>query len=365
MRVGWRLTLEPTGDLLAWSLIRVDDQIPDGQVWAGLVEDARHIRDLVASVGGTPDDLWTSPLAEPEREAALARELGGALLPRELREALRSESGSSHTVTIATRGWPADAPWNALALGWDGVRLIERATVLGGMSPGLVTGLASRIRPAGSGHLWVVDPGPAAGGFSPLYPAGPPTRVIRAQRADDELLPGQLPLSVEDFGEHLRSRSWQSLVYVGHLRPAPSDSPGGAALVFDHRGKPAFLTARTWLSNPESWPAPRRVALIGCSGDDAGSAEQSGLVVSAMAAGAALVTTTRWALPNHPAVDVLAVAVATAHAAPDPVRFLHAWQQQQLLRWRADRGRAHSPLLWGSLVSYDLLRLAGTAEVAA
>lgn len=365
MRVGWRLTLEPSSDLLAWSLIRVDDRTPDGRVWTGLVEDARPLRDRVGPIRGARADPWESPLAEPAAEASLARDLGRSLLPRPLREALCGEAGSSHTVTIAARGWPVEVPWDALALDWNGVRLVERARVLAGMSPGLVAGLAGRIRPTATGRLWVIDPGPASSGFRPLYPAGPPASLVRAQRVGDVLVPDRLPLSVADFGVHLRARSWQSLVYVGHLRAAPSDSPAGAALVFDDRGKPSFLTARAWLSDPENWPSPRRIALIGCSGDDADAAEQSGLVVAAMAAGAALVTTTRWTLPNHPAVGALALAVATAHSAPEPVRFLGAWQQQQLIRWRADGRREHSPLLWASLVTYDLPRLSGVAEVAA
>lgn len=365
MRVGWRLTLEPSGDLLAWSLIRVDDQVPDGRVWTGLLHDAREVRERVACVRGTQDDPWSSPLAEPANEALFARQLGHVLLPRELREALCRERESSHTVTIATRGWPADAPWDALALDWNGTRLAERAGVLGGMSPGLVDGLAGRVRPAGKGRLWVVDPGPATAGFSPLYPAGPPACLIEAQRADDEFVPGRLPLSADDLGKHLRSRSWQSLVYVGHLHPSPADSPAGAALVLADRGKPSFLTARAWLSDPQTWPAPHRVALIGCSGDDAGADEQSGLVVSAMAAGAALVTTTRWPVPNHPAVDALAVVVAAAHASPNPARFINTWQRQHLARWRSEGSRGHSPLIWASLVTYDLLRLAGIVPVAA
>ena len=364
MRVGWRLTLEPSEDMLAWSLIRVDDRHQNGQVWSGLLTDAGHVRDLVTTCRAAPDNPWSSPLVDPSDEALVARELGSALLPRQLREALCNERESSHTVTIATRGWPAAAPWDALALEWNGTRLIERARVLGGMSPGLVAGLTGSIRPQGVGRLWVVDPGPATDGFSPLSPAGPPTPLIEAQRAGDELLPSQLPLSADDLGEHLRSQSWQSLVYVGHLRPAPAESPGGAALVLTDRGRPSLLTARSWLSEPDVWPAPRRVALIGCSGDDAGAAEQSGLVVAAMAAGAGLVTTTRWPLPNHPAVATLAVAVGTAMSSPDPGRFVGAWQQQQLAQWRAHGGRGHSPLLWSSLVGYDLERLTGTESVA-
>lgn len=364
-RIGWRLTLEPEGKLLAWSLIRVDDECPDGDTWGGLRKDATALIDLVGRLTD-PHDPWRSLLSDPLHEAEAARELGFALLPEPLRRALTDENKATHTVTIATRGWLSRVPWEALAVGWDGTRLVERAVVLAGLSPALVVTL--RRPPAGgprgegqSGRLWVIDPGPPTGEFGPLFPAGPPRALAAVARASGALLPDAGTVGPSGLATALAGRAWASLVYLGHLRGAPEGSPAASALVLSDGAVSAFLTARDWLAEPGRWPAPPRTALIGCSGDDAGAAEQSGLVVAALNAGATLVTTTRWALPNEPATARLALAVALAQDNADPVGALRRWQLLQLQRWRNQRSRDSSPLLWASLVSYDVDRLRGEA----
>lgn len=358
-RVGWRLTLEPEGTLLAWSLIRGDDAHPSGDTWAGIRKDASALIDRVGRLTDA-EDPWRSPLTDPRQEAEAAREIGVALLPEPLRHALADETDSAHTVTIATRGWPSRVPWEALAIAWDGTRLVERALVLAGMSPALVATLRGPGSGAHgqerSGRLWVVDAGPPGGEFGPVYPAGTPELLREATRASGRLLPDAGPLRPGHLGTAMAERPWASFLYLGHLRGAPDGSPAASALVLSDGTRPVFMTARDWLANPERWPAPPRTALIGCSGDDAQATEQSGLVVAALNAGARLVTTTRWALPNDPATTRLALAVALAQDSADPVTTIRRWQLLHLRRWREQGVRDSSPMLWASLVSHDLDR---------
>jgi hypothetical protein len=111
------------------------------------------------------------------------------------------------------------------------------------------------------------------------------------------------------------------------------------------------------------WPAPARVALIGCeSGGDLRFAESFGPATAMLHNGAELVTATRWVLPTSFAFHRLAhlpdsvrplseaiVAVDAAHEHEDPVHRLGRWQREQLDRWRADGRIEHSPLLWAAL----------------
>jgi len=97
--------------------------------------------------------------------------------------------------------------------------------------------------------------------------------------------------------------------------------------------------------------------VIGCGSDDSGIAEQSGLPIAAINAGAELVTATRWVLPLDPRPDLrpataLALAVDRAHSAADPVGALRDWQLERLDRWRADGELLDTPLMWASLITY-------------
>jgi hypothetical protein len=103
------------------------------------------------------------------------------------------------------------------------------------------------------------------------------------------------------------------------------------------------------------WPAPTRVALIGCeSGGDLRFAESFGLATTMLHNGAELVTATRWVLSTSFAFHRLAqlpesvrplseavIAVDTAHEDEDPVH--------RLDRWRAEGRIEHSPLLWAAM----------------
>ncbi|MFE3074119.1 CHAT domain-containing protein [Streptomyces sp. NPDC059247] len=176
------------------------------------------------------------------------------------------------------------------------------------------------------------------------------------------------------------------LLYVGHVSGAPVEGgqsedgtlhlccgPGTAGLtepVRAHRplsAKDLLLGTLPLRGDGEPgaavWPAPPRVALIGCeSGGDLRFAESFGLATAMLHNGADLVTATRWPLPTSFAFHHLAgvpesvrplseavVAVDTAHEDPDPVHGLCAWQRERLDRWRADGRIADSPLLWAAL----------------
>ncbi|MFJ9020748.1 hypothetical protein ACIRPU_12285 [Streptomyces sp. NPDC102259] len=111
------------------------------------------------------------------------------------------------------------------------------------------------------------------------------------------------------------------------------------------------------------WPAPRRVALIGCeSGGDPRFAESFGLATAVIHNGPELVTATRWVLPTNLAFHRLAglsasvrplseaiVAVDGVHEHRDPVHALGRRQREQLDHWRAGGRIEHSPLLWAAM----------------
>lgn len=410
--IGWLLTLEPIGDTLAWSLLRADDAGTE-LVGAALIADSPKLR--AAAVALRPDinagpnsdghaGVWTSALCDPEREERAAITLGLGLLPRILRESLGttaraahptpgnppSAAGASgdrpsHTVTIATRGWPAMVPWDLLSLTPDGsVRLLERAVVLGGLSAALAVGrwrVAPRQDPRSAG-LAVIDPGPVRGPMLRLYPNGYPDLLTGSDGLDpDDVCTAETRgTTVEEFAYLLHQRPAR-LLYVGHIHPAPEDAPAAAALVLSEAGGRKLLTARAWLAQPQTWPSPRRVAFVGCASNDTTTFEQSGLVVAAVNAGAQLVTSTRWPLPvdhvapaalipanpvHHQGLTKLAVAVHRAHLSADPVAVLRRWQLTQLKRWRVTHLLEHAPLTWASLVSYlapePAQKLASAAE---
>lgn len=343
--VGWRLTVEPCRNLVAWSLLRAADAEAEVRAWSGLIEDASHLREVARCA-------LDGALLDPAGEAAAARALGGELLPAVLQKELLA-AREPQLVTIAARGWLAQVAWDALAIGQDGARLVQRALVLGGLPAGLTEDpLPAGIAPSGEPGLWLVDPGPPDGRWPPLYPAGYPAAVAACPPAGDLLVPDGLAFSAADFAAALDSRRWSRLVYFGHIAN-PVGTPAGVGLVLAGPDGVDQLTAHRWLRTPERWPMPRRVALLGCGSDDSSLAEQSGLVTAAMKAGAALVTATRWPLANTGGAVRLLAAVSAALLEPDVLASVHAWQCAELERWRSTGDADSSPLYWASAVSYD------------
>lgn len=378
--IGWLLTVEPIGDAVAWSLLRATDGGTD-VIAADRIADTRdlqeHARRLQPSVSAAPDHLghaglWASSLTRPDEEADTANVLGQGLLPQALRSGLLRAAVESRpdTVTIACRGWLAGIPWDLLSLdGTTGPRLLERALVYGGLSPTLGAG-RSRFSPArnrSSPGLTVIDPGPVLGMPRQLYPTGHPRSLTdQCILSGDMVSPSDRGLTADELAYSLHQNPSRFL-YLGHIQSGQPGAPADAALMLSERNSAFALTARLWLATPDRWPAPPRVALIGCSSDDTGFHEQSGLVVAALNAGAHLITSTRWPLPvdhvapspplpnnpiHHDGLTRLAALVHRAHQAAGPLAVLRDWQLEQLQAWRHGGQLAQSPLLWGGLVTY-------------
>lgn len=358
--VGWRLTLEPCADLVAWSLLRTGVG-PEVTAWSGLIEDAVPAREvarrlLVGSGRGDPD---------PATEADAARSLGSTLLPIELCRGLTAGTRPA-TLTICVRGWPASVPWQALVVDGADERLVERCVVLGGLAPGLLAEEPGDHRTArGPGvddsQLWVVDPGPPEGSWPPLFPAGYPGEVTSLIGGGDRLVPDGAQFSRTELAGELIDRRWAGLVYLGHIG-ARESSPAATGLVLAGQSGADLLTAHDWLREPRRWPMPPRVALLGCGSDDAAALEHSGLVTAALKAGAGLVTATRWPLANGPGALRAFAAVANAHSVPAVHHALRDWQLGELDRWRRSAAPACSPHYWSSLVTYDRGLLQPRAE---
>lgn len=356
---GWRLTLEPCGELVAWSLLRADNSGAPVQAWSGLIEDASPLRSLIDA--GVTDE---SPLLDPVAEARVARALGRVLLPPVLHTELLA-TREVPMLTLCTRGWLSRVPWEALAVGESGARLVQTCVVLGGLPPGLVDGVGDGSHPvqqAARPELWVVDPGPPDGLWPPLYPAGYPDRVAAMAPDGDRLLPDGLEFSADDLTQQL-TRGCERFVYFGHIA-AESDVPAGVGLVLAGPNGLDVLTAHRWLRNPERWPMPARVALLGCGSDDSSLPEQTGLVIAALNAGAQIVTATRWPLANtHGAVGLLG-AVSSALREQSVVHAVRRWQCAELESWRASGEPGSSPFYWASAVTYDRRLLAGEGGAA-
>lgn len=379
--VGWLLTLEAFDTSIGWSLIRDDGRhyLTD----AGIIDDAaseiRQSADAIfphIDAGPAPSGmagLWAGHLVDPNLEQNIANILGESLLPRRLCDALLTKPSdtTTHTVTIATRGWLSQIPWELLGLSRNGPRLLEHAVVGAALSPVLVT-TRTRSAPLVDTARFayaVLDPGPVTGPTGSIYPSGYPTSLVRAlEESGDDYTPHEEGVTPDEFAYGLH-RGPSRMLYVGHIRPGRPGTPAAAALVL-RNGRtraPHLLTARQWLASPERWPSPARVALIGCASNDTVPFEQSGLVVAAVNAGAHLVTATRWPLPtdhpvgrevsptrpfHHEGLTELALAVHSAHRRLHPVAALRRWQLDKLARWRESGRPEHSPLLWASPITY-------------
>ncbi|MFI6542049.1 hypothetical protein ACIBO9_02270 [Streptomyces prunicolor] len=347
-------------------------------------------------------------LAEHGRERRLARTLAEALWPEQLTAQIRqvAEQAGRPLVRIQPSPRVAQVPWELLAVddGTD-VRLIDLADV--------VTTAPASLRPRkpAPATAQATDTGPVVLVLDPRVPGfradSPLGSVLGPPGADPELSSlvrrrldaGAVVPSVATPAAAFRrtdlDRDWLSevlrkgarrLLYVGHVSGAPVEggqsedgtlhlccdagASGLAEPLRTHRplsAKDLLLGSLPLRADGEPgariWPAPPRVALIGCeSGGDLRFAESFGLAAAMLYNGAELVTATRWVLPTSLAFHRLAqlpesvrplteaiVAVDTAHEDEDPVRSLGGWQREQLDRWRTDGRIEHSPLLWAAL----------------
>ncbi|MFD5701299.1 hypothetical protein [Streptomyces lasiicapitis] len=376
----------------------------------------RAVRELAEALPGSGEGtagmrraFESGALADHRAERRLARTLAEALWPEGLTAQIRqvSERMGRPLVRIQPSPRVAQVPWELLAVDDGGTRLIELADVVTTAPTSLRRQHTVRRAPDGPARdtgpvVFVLDP--RVPGFRADSPLG---SVLGPPGADPELLAlvrsrldaGAVEPSLAGPAEAFRrtdlDRDWLSgvlrkgarrLMYVGHVSGTPVErgqsedgtlhlscgpqTVGLAEPVRTHRplsAKDLLLGTLPLRADGEPgariWPAPQRVALIGCeSGGDLRFAESFGLATAMIHNGAELVTATRWVLPTSFAFHRLAglaesvrplseaiVAVDTAHEDPDPVQRLGRWQRKQLDRWRADGRIEHSPLLWAAM----------------
>ncbi|NEC85365.1 hypothetical protein [Streptomyces sp. SID12501] len=411
-----QVRLADAGDLfMTWTWAGGARGFGTGQGRADEVDLA--VRELAASLpaagegaAGVRRAFDSGAMAEQGAEHRLARMLAEALWPEGLTAQIRqvSERAGRPLVRIQPSPRVAQVPWELLAVdGATDERLIELADVVT-TTPMSLRRQAAAARPAPDADadpvVLVLDP--RIPGFRADSPLG---SVLGPPGSDPELLSfvqrrldaGAVVPSVATPAEAFRrtdlDRDWLSgvlrkgarrLLYVGHVSGAPveggqsedgtlhlccgPETAGLAEPVRGHRplsAKDLLLGTLPLRADGESgarlWPAPPRVALIGCeSGGDLRFAESFGLATAMIHNGAELVTATRWVLPTSFAFHRLAglpgsvrplteavIAVDTAHDHPDPVDRLGRWQRERLGHWRAGGRIEHSPLLWAALSS--------------
>ncbi|GGK53504.1 CHAT domain-containing protein [Nocardia camponoti] len=347
--------------------------------------------------------LTVGALADSAAELVLAQQLSRVLLPYALAVQLYelSQRGVRPHLRIQPSPRLAQVPWELLAPDPD-VRLLDIAD-LSLLAPLSVVRAPERIarRWADTADLPVVAvldprvPGYRADSELGSVLGRPDPNSVVAQWFTR---PNQLP-TAEDPTQLFRrtdlTRDWLStalrsgasrLVYVGHVTtPAPesgesehaqlhlactAETTGFAAPTRGHRplsAKDLLLGTFRLTADPvpgrDLWPMPSRVALVACeSGGDLRFTEALGLTTAALAAGAELVTATRWPLPTDHAMHTFTtttayplqeaiVAVDTAHGAANPVAALNDWQRTRLAEWRTNPSPANAPLLWAAFAT--------------
>ncbi|MFE3320358.1 CHAT domain-containing protein [Nocardia sp. NPDC059195] len=344
-------------------------------------------------------------LVDPTAESTLAQALSRTLLPYGLAVQLHelSQRGIRPHLRIQPSPRLAQVPWEIIAPD-PAIRLLDIADV-SLLAPVSVVHAPQRIV-----RHWndtrdlpvvaVLDPRvPGFRADSELgsvlgRPIGESLVAQHFDRYGDRVVP-RVDNPVELFRRADTDRAWLSevlragasrLVYVGHVTaPAPesgqsehaelhlsctADTRGFAATNRTHRplsAKDLLLGTHSLDPAPTSgrdlWPMPSRVALIACeSGGDLRFTEALGLTTAAMAAGAELVTATRWPLPTDHAFHTLTptttyplqsaiCAVDTAHDSPTPIPTLLTWQRSRLAAWRDTPTPENSPLLWAAFAT--------------
>ncbi|MEV2245559.1 hypothetical protein [Streptomyces sp. NPDC049970] len=412
-----QVRLADAGDLfMTWTWVVGARGFGTGHGPADEVDRAvRELADALPGAGEGTEGLRrafdSGAMAGHSSERRLARQLAEAVWPEGLTAQIRHVSTRAGRPLVRIQPSPrvAQVPWELLAVDDEDVRLIDLADV--------VTTAPASLRVHGPAAAQVAKTDAADGADAVVLVLDPRVPGFRADSTLGSVLgrPGSDPEllslvrtrvdtdvavpSVTDPAEAFRrtdlDRDWlggvlrggaRRLMYVGHVTGAPVEggrsedgalhlccgrgAAGLAEPVRDHRplsAKDLLLGTLPLRADGQAgaliWPAPPRVALIGCeSGGDLRFAESFGLATAMIHNGAELVTVTRWVLPTSLAFQRLAgvsedvrplseavVAVDTAHEHSDPVRRLGQWQREQLDRWR-DGGRVeHSPLLWAAM----------------
>ncbi|MFJ3670534.1 hypothetical protein ACIPSE_29165 [Streptomyces sp. NPDC090106] len=380
---------------------------PAAEVDAAVAELADALPGTGEGAEGMRRVFASGALADRDAERRLARALAEALWPQGLTAQIRqvAERAGRPLVRVQPSPRTAQVPWELLAVDDADTRLLDLADVVTTAPTSLRRRRAAPRpeTPAGSGPVvLVLDP--RVPGFRADSPLGsvlgrpgsdPDLLALVRERLDAGAVEPSPGAAAEAFRRTDLDRDWlgrvlragaRRLLYVGHVSGAPVAGgqsedgtlhlccgPGTAGLaepVREHRplsAKDLLLGTLPLRGDGEPgaaiWPAPPRVALIGCeSGGDLRFAESFGLATAMLHNGADLVTATRWALPTNVAFHRLAglpdtvrplseavVAVDAAHEDDDPAARLARWQRERLDRWRADGGIAYSPLLWAAM----------------
>ncbi|MFF2324825.1 MULTISPECIES: CHAT domain-containing protein [unclassified Streptomyces] len=373
----------------------------------------RAVGALAAALPGPGDGVEgirrafdSGAMSDARTEHRLARVLAEALWPEELTAQIRQVSARAGRPLVRIQPSPrvAQIPWELLAVD-DDVRLIDLADVVTTAPVSLRRqDPAAGPAPDADADTVVLVLDPRVPGFradsslgSVLGPPGSDPELLSfvRSRLDAGTVVPSVTTPAEAFRRTDLDRDWLSgmlrkgarrLMYVGHVSAAPVDGgqsedgtlhlccgPGTDGLaepMRTHRplsAKDLLLGTLPLRADGEPgariWPAPSRVALIGCeSGGDLRFAESFGLATAMLHNGAELVTATRWVLPTSFAFHRLAglaesvrplseaiIAVDTAHEHGDPVQRLGRWQREQLGHWRAGGRIEHSPLLWAAM----------------
>ncbi|MGC7096842.1 CHAT domain-containing protein [Amycolatopsis lurida] len=319
--------------------------------------------------------LTHGPLADRDREIALAGRMAGALFPQRLAAELNAllEQGIRPHLRVQSSPSTALVPWEALRVD-EGERTVHCADV-SVLAPATVGNATGRRVPAFDPQGTVVGVlDPRVPGFADSSALGSvlgevsaelaalATGGVRRDDADREYLEGALATASRFLyvghvttGEHgLDARLHLSCTAAaaGRAEPIGAHRPLTAAdIALGHRPGPA-----------RPWRIPARVALVACeSGGEVRFAEPSGLVAAMVRGGAEHVTATRWMLPAdeglrrlvpdfppEPVLGPAVLAVDAAHRSPDPVRSLNEWQRDAANLWETTGEAIHSPLVWAA-----------------
>ncbi|MCS3880002.1 CHAT domain-containing protein [Gordonia amarae] len=376
---------EAGGAYLTWRWIHDDGpgpfagmaQVSAAQVDAVRDTLARAVPDTLPGesvADGIDRALLRGPFSHPESTATLARDLGQVLLSADLVTALR-QAPARPLLRIQPSESLTRVPWEML--------LVDDATTLDDLAD--VTSSAPSGVPR---HRVDGNPdGPVVAVIDPRIPGQSVASALGSvlgRPADDSPLavlventPGLRP-AVAGYRDLARrtdiDREWLCrtmtgafrLLYVGHVSAAAATGESVDAALHlcctDDSGAHRPLRVDDLLTGDYRFPP--RTALIGCnSGGDLAHPDGMGLSMAALAAGAQLVTATRWAVPTNRALsragdlgdraplEELVLAVDAAHRGADPVGHLRQWQAERRARWYDGGLPADTPLLWAALTT--------------
>jgi tetratricopeptide (TPR) repeat protein len=378
------------GEWLHWSLVGHDRTVEAGAVLLSeLTEPLERFKAALPSSeietsNQAADSTETSALANREQEFALARDLGAILVPAPLRDRLlAAEPACPLSLIVAPTPQLGQVPFALLGLHnaahsdtgtafcevqrntvadmkgqagevADWPRLGERAVLRLGLSVPLLEVIASRPQVERDFRkvAAVIDPG----GWllfmgTDLLTWVPSARwidnVLTRPEHEQALKHLKIPCHVATKGalaQMLQGTDAGVLAYVGHADAGTQDVPANACLTL-HDGT---FSAAEWLYQAEQYPAPSRVALLGCSSSGAHNPEWLSLAPAAMWAGARIVVATSWDIvKTWTTWDIFNAIVELLQQSDDPAARLQERFCAYLQQWRIDTN-APPPLIWAA-----------------